>query len=490
MPPILILGLGPAGAAAARLLAAWGHEVVAIDRPGGDARRLAESVPPSAKKILRSIGVLDAVDATGFMPWRGNTVWWAGREPRIERFTDDDAGYQVARQELDRVLRGQAIAAGAHVVEGRVLELSRDDDGTTVRVEQAAGSTEMRARTVIDATGRSGLIARSGYRALDASRRTVAVAASWESDRWPLEDDSHTLVASYPGGWAWSVPLSTRLRQFTVMVDPARSQLARGHPPRDVYLAELEKVAPFGDILRDACLIDGPWGADASEYMATQYAGPGFLLVGDAGSAINPLSSFGVKKALASGWLAAIAVNTAIEAPAMAEEAFAFFDRRERVVAAAAARQSAAFAQEAAAGGDPFWLARADAESSKADDVEPDAAALARDPAVQSAFADLRARERILLAAGPDVRTEPRATVRGRRIVMEDHLVSGAWPDGVRYLRGVNLVDLVRMASFHRDVGDLFEATQRESPDLTLPDFLGALSVLIARGDLRHSSSV
>lgn len=488
--PILVLGLGPAGAAAARLLAAWGHDVVVVDRGGGDAGRLAESIPPSAKKILRTIGVLDAVDAAGFLPWRGNTVWWGSSDPRVEAFPEGDAGYQVSRHAFDRVLREQALAAGARIVDGRALELIRDDAGATVRVEQTDGSAEIRARVVIDATGRSGLIARAGSRVLDASRRTIALAATWKSDRWPLDDGSHTLVASYPGGWAWSVPVIGGIRQFTVMVDPARTNLARGQASRDVYLAEIAKVAPFARVLAAARLINAPWGADASEYTAAQYSGPGFLLTGDAGSAINPLSSFGVKKALASGWLAAIAVHTGLENPTMAAEAFAFFDRRERAVAAAAARQSAAFAEEAAAGGDPFWTARVESGNVSADDFEPDASTLARDPAVISAFADLRARDRVNLAAGPDVRIEPRAAVRGRRIVMEDHLVSPAWPEGLRYLRGVDLVTLLRLAPAHHDVGDLFEATTRETPNLALPDFLGALSVLVSTGDLRHRSPV
>ena len=63
---VLVVGAGPAGAAAARLLAAWGHDVVVIDKPGGEAARLAESIPPSADKILRAIGAIDAVRAAGW----------------------------------------------------------------------------------------------------------------------------------------------------------------------------------------------------------------------------------------------------------------------------------------------------------------------------------------------------------------------------------------------------------------------------------------
>ena len=43
-------------------------------------------------------------------------------------------------------------------------------------------------------------------------------------------------------------------------------------------------------------------------YDATRFVDGDVLLVGDAGSFLDPLSSAGVKKALASGWLAAVAV--------------------------------------------------------------------------------------------------------------------------------------------------------------------------------------
>jgi hypothetical protein len=275
------------------------------------------------------------------------------------------------------------------------------------------------------------------------------------------------------------------------MVDPARTALARDAPSRDVYLAELAKVRPFAPLLERATLTDGPWGADASPYDAREYAEGNVLLVGDAGSFIDPLSSYGVKKALASGWLAAIVVHTALTRPAMRDEALAFFNRREREVYASAERQTARFAAEAASpsGQHPFWLARADGPDSLTIDDGADAALLAKDRDVLAAFDDLRQRPSIRLVAGEAVRVEPRAAVRGREIAFEDHLVLPSWPDGIRYLRSVDLVALVRTAPAHRDVGDLCEAMTRLQPGVPLPDMLGALSVLIARGALRHAES-
>jgi len=489
---VLIIGAGPTGAAAARLLTAWGHDVLVIDRPGGDAGRLAESIPPSADKILRTIGALDGVRAAGFLPWRGNTVWWANQPPRIETFPAEAVGYQVVRREFDRVLRTLAASAGTRIEEGRVVDVRLTqtlDASSSITIEHGSGGVrDVHVRIVIDASGRAGAIARHGLRILDATRRTVALAASWQHrDRWAIEDDSHTMVASYPGGWAWSVPIDSVARQFTVMVDPGRSELAKGAPSKDIYLNELAKVAPFVPLLAGAELLDTPWGADASEYTASRYAGPGFLLVGDAGSAINPLSSFGVKKAMASGWLAAIAAHTALTNAAMAERAFAFFDRRERAVAGAAAQQAARFAAEAATETNhPFWLARSARADDSVDELDPDVDALARDPRVLAAFADLKTRTTIRLVAGPTARVEPRSAVRGREIVMDDHLVNESWPDGLRYLRGVDLVAMMTHAPRHREVGPLFEALQSSSPGLELPNFLGALSVLLANGSLRY----
>ena len=62
----------------------------------------------------------------------------------------------------------------------------------------------------------------------------------------------------------------------------------------------------------DAALDGGPWGWDASMYCAEHLAGEDWLLAGDAASFIDPLSSAGVKKAMASGWLAAVTVNTSL----------------------------------------------------------------------------------------------------------------------------------------------------------------------------------
>ena len=54
----------------------------------------------------------------------------------------------------------------------------------------------------------------------------------------------------------------------------------------------------------------------------------------------------------------------------------------------------------------------------------------------------------------------------------------------VRFVRNVDLPALVHIAGHHRHVPDLFEAYNQRNAPVILPDFLGALSLLLATGAL------
>ena len=82
---VAVIGGGPAGAAAARLLASWGQSVIVLARAPRQPP-LAESLPPSCVKLFDEIGVRAAVDRAGFIRATGNTVQWADRARRVEMF--------------------------------------------------------------------------------------------------------------------------------------------------------------------------------------------------------------------------------------------------------------------------------------------------------------------------------------------------------------------------------------------------------------------
>ncbi len=481
----VVIGGGPAGSAIARLLALWGHSVLVLTRAADAARGAAESLPPSTRKVLVTIGVLESVDRAGFYRTTGNTVWWGMREGHIEQF--DGSGYQVYRPELDRILLAGAADAGAEVIcDAHVRGVQLDGDACALVEYERDGerSTAVTCRFAIDASGRAGVIARRGFRRHEPGFLTQAFVGEWQRDAgWELPDDSHTLVETYAEGWAWSVPLSATVRQVGVAVDGATTRVRRGPTLHETYRAEIGKTRQLNALMAGATL-GRVWACDASLYSSHRYAGPRFLLVGDAASSIDPLSSFGVKKALASAWVGAVAVHTCLTHPDRQAMALDFFSSREQRVYAASLQRSCAFAREAyARHSHPFWAERTDTSVAAANgDLDEDA--LFRAPDVQAAFRRLKESPAIELSFSTGIGVRQCALIHDREIVLDDAFSLPEAPDGIRFIAGVDLLKLGEMACRHRQVPDLFAAYCRIHGAVPLPSLLGSLSVLLARGVL------
>ena len=481
---IVILGAGPAGCAAARLLTAWGHDVVVLARRVSSERSLGESLPPSCIALLDRIGIT-GLAATGSLRSTGNTVRWGSEGERVESFADGLHGYQVDRASFDAFLAREAAGAGADVRLGANVTRA---DGTSITYELDGKARSETAAWVLDCTGRTGVVARSGWRVPDdGGSRTTAIVGVWErDDDWPTDNPTHTLVESTAEGWAWSVPVSSKRRYVTLMVDPSLTSVANREGLEASYLEQLARTQSVRPLVHGARRAGPVFARDASPYHARSYAGENTLLVGDAASFVDPLSSYGVKKALASAWLASVCVHSILTNAAIAPAALELFNAREGAMHDTLRRTTASLARDAVeTHATAFWESRAGTGAGDPDTTfEPDAAALRTDPDVRRAFDEIRAREAIELRSTSLVRRTGRPTVRGNRVVVEDHLVVPAFPAGVRYVRNVDLLRLSELASSHRQVPDLFDAYNRVASPVPLPDFLGALSLLIGKGFL------
>ncbi|MBX9599679.1 MAG: tryptophan 7-halogenase [Bryobacteraceae bacterium] len=460
MLDVLILGGGPAGATAARLLDRWGHAVCLLDSGKSPAANRAESLPPSIARVLQLLEIREEVEAAGFDRSTGHTSWWGSAEPRTELFADG-LGYHVLRSRLDGVLR-ELYAGPVRHVEARGF-----DSG---RVLLADGEA-LEARFVIDCSGRAGVMGRA-YR-VPASRKTAGICALWRGPSpFPA---AQTVIESYRDGWAWSVPVSDGARQVTFMVDYQSTALHRGSGLTELYRAEMRKTSGFLRSLEHAELAGEPWGWDASAYTSRQFAGENWLLAGDAGSFIDPLSSFGVRKAFGSAWLAAVAVHTALVAPERRPLAFEYYDEREKQLYTNFQRRSAAFFREGGSGED-FYSSRSE------DAGEP----FYRQADLADAWEWLRSAPELRLRPAACVRREVRAGIEGNEIVPREALRAPKLPAGLQFAQGVDLVKLVEIAPHFTQVPDMWNAYNRGSQPVDLPNFLGVLSLLVANEVLIH----
>ena len=458
-----------------------------LDTPPARARGLAESIPPSTQKLLSEIGVLDDVERAGFLRGRGNTVWWASADPRVETFgsqappsplgtsvpagklrprhappsPSSPLGYQVFRPDFDRVLLDSAASAGARVLtSARVRTVTFADEHATVEYEHEGRRSTVATRLVLDASGRVGVVARR-FRRVQPGHRTYALVGVWERERWDLPDETHTVVETFEDGWAWSVPMSATVRHVGVMV-------GHGEP----YRVAIAKTRALRQRL-DGAVLKQEWACDASLYSSETYAGPQCLLVGDSGSFIDPLSSFGVKKALASAWLAAVAGHTSLLHADRQMVAREFFSNWERDVYATHLRRSRDFARAAfTAHPSSFWASRADVDVPASTEDEHEI------PAGPVRFGMTSP---IALQYADEVRFEDRPVVRGREIVLEK-----AFAGGIRFAQHVDLVTLADIACQSTRVPDLFEAYCQRCSPVPLPSIVGGLSLLVARGILHE----
>lgn len=475
---VVVIGGGPAGASIASLLATRGHTVQVAARAIDDRRGIAESLPPSTRKVMAAVGILDAVERSGSYRNIGNAVWWGGEAGRLEDFRapGEASGLQIWRPAFDRLLEEHAISSGVTWRAGNVTGVRLEADRVETTVMRPDGAVEtLVSPFVVDASGRSAVIGRALRRPL-ASVRTHAWIGHWTHGATALAADTRTLVETTDDGWVWSVPVSATERCVTVMIDPERTRFACDGPLRQRYLGELAKTHHIGRLL-DGAAPGHVWGCDASLYDTTGSGGPRQLVVGDAGSFIDPMSSFGVKKALTSAWMGAAVAHACLTEPAIERQARELFVSREREAWAASVRRSAEYARDAGTHhGTPFWTARAEMAAGVASSVE-------RTPAgsdVLKAFDDLRARPAVRLRPRSDVRFAWLPAFRGPGVALEKALVSDAFEQPVRFIENVDLTRLVELAADQRQVGELFDGyCAREAP-VPLPSFLRALSVLVA----------
>ena len=329
---VIVVGGGPAGSAAATMLARKGWQVTVLEREQFPRDHVGESLLPASIPVLEELGALPAVESAGFLPKYGATmVWGSGDAPWSWYFKETSQryphSYQVWRPQFDQILLDNAKAQGVTVLEGHHVTEVIFDGGEAVGVEftNTDGDTgEGQARFIVDASGQSTLLARHlESKEWDPFFQNLAVYAYFTGAKpLPEPDQNNIFIESYRYGWLWTIPLHTGRSSVGVVVDSKTGQEGIQQNGAKAFLeAQLAQSSLTRAMLENAKMDSEPAVVMDWSYTAGKMYGPGYILAGDAACFVDPLFSSGVHLALMSGVLAAAYVTTALNNPSMAEEA-------------------------------------------------------------------------------------------------------------------------------------------------------------------------
>jgi len=329
---VIVIGGGPAGSAAATMLARKGWQVTVLEREKFPRDHVGESLLPASIPVLEELGALPAVESAGFLPKYGATmVWGSGYAPWSWYFKETSQryphSYQVWRPQFDQILLDNAKAQGVTVLEGHHVTEVIFDGGEAVGVEftSANGETgEGQARFIVDASGQSTLLARHlESKEWDPFFQNLAVYAYFTGAKpLPEPDQNNIFIESYRYGWLWTIPLHTGRSSVGVVVDSDTGKEGIQQNGAKAFLeAQLAQSSHTRAMLENAMMDSEPTVVMDWSYTAGKMYGPGYILAGDAACFVDPLFSSGVHLALMSGVLAAAYVTTALNTPSMAEEA-------------------------------------------------------------------------------------------------------------------------------------------------------------------------
>ncbi len=335
MLDVIIVGAGPAGSAAAAVLARRGCRVLTLERatfprpkPCGDY------LNPGCGAVLARIGALEAVRHAA-APVSGMRIVAPDGTGATTAFSNG-TGYALPRATLDHLLAGHAAGLGASVVEeAYVVGIAHEGGHIRVTAERGRGGRPLEhyhARIVIGADGLRSRVARmtgtggpprAGRFTIGGYLGELAPAATGGGAPPPgevhLDRDRYCGVAYLPGD----------LANVTIALGRPELRTWRG-ALESRYWASLRAFPGLAGRLGRARLVGGLRAAGPLAYWRRRAVADKVVLVGDAAAYMDPMTGQGVYLALRGAELAAEAVAGALDGGGPTARILAGYERERR----------------------------------------------------------------------------------------------------------------------------------------------------------------
>lgn len=321
---VIVVGGGPAGSVMAWALGRRGVRVAVVERATFPREKVCgDFVEPGGLRILEAMNCLGTLDETDPLPITSTRVFFGPKvvyRGQIPYYQEDHGlppfGYIVPRHELDTHLLDCARAASATVYEGcSATDIRREDGLVKVAVRRGKRTLTLTSRLIVGADGTESTVARS-FGLWRTDRRYISISQRAYVKGVRVEGGEATIWFDedlYPG-YGWMFPMSGGRANVGVGILSETCHRYGLSVPK-AFAASIEKLR----IRHPGCaaieVVGKPLGGVVKMYGGI---GPnhfdGGLLVGDAGSFVDPMTGEGITQGMESALIASSTVLAALQA--------------------------------------------------------------------------------------------------------------------------------------------------------------------------------
>ncbi|CAM1359806.1 NAD(P)/FAD-dependent oxidoreductase [Tenacibaculum xiamenense] len=298
---VIIVGAGPAGLASSLTLSAYKIPHCIIDANTTSVLKLGDALPPNSKPLLKQLGILHLLISPEHIPYYGNKSVWGSEDVQEKEFIEGlhGSGFLLDRLHFENQLRNLIKKNKTNFYQGYQLKKVYDrEDFVEALIQKDTKTTTLNSKYIIDATGRKASVARH-LGAIKHDLDTQLTVSFWHQT--PKKTPRQIWIEATENGWWYLSPKATN--EVNCMFFTLREVLpARNNMP--MFLTkELQKTRQIKTIIKptDIELSNYKIMASGTSCLEKPY-GKNWLAVGDAAFSYDPISSYGITSALASGF--------------------------------------------------------------------------------------------------------------------------------------------------------------------------------------------
>jgi FADH2 O2-dependent halogenase len=334
---VIVIGSGLAGSILGLLLQRTGIRTLVVERKSHPRFAIGESTVPTTSAMLgflasrydvpelAQLGHYLGLRANGCRAWPKQGFWYGVHEPgraldpkhelMLESLllpTGPDV--HMLRADADAFLVSRFGHYGvAYRDNTEITDLASDTSGVQLRLQSARGSSQVRARFVVDASGHASYLANRFALRDDVPRFRTNTRSLFAHFRGPhaleaqlgpgavfrFRRDACTMHHCFAGGWLWVIPFDDGTVSVGLQLDRDMYPLDASVPPEVEFRSVCERYPTIDQHLAGLELAMPIVRTGRVQFTSRTILGDGFILAPHAAAFVEPLFSTGLTLTLA-----------------------------------------------------------------------------------------------------------------------------------------------------------------------------------------------